>query len=122
MGLYFVSLIQYICALRYTTLPTAALMCMGTHPYFSVVFTKGDNFSNFLFFAGWRSPSKKGSTVEGKNLLQKKQILSSKVDLPHSLGRPNENGRAASPERVPIHLNHMFLGISNENYNKYGCK
>ena len=44
---------------------------MGTPPCFSVIFTKGNNFHDFLF----ASVVQTGFTLKGKNLLQEEQIF-----------------------------------------------
>ena len=52
---------------------------MRTLPCLSAIFMKGDNFSDFLFaLLAEEALPKKGSTLEGKNLLLKEQILSFK--------------------------------------------
>ena len=68
-----------------------------------------------MCFAGWRSPSKKGSTLEGKNLLQEEQILSFK-SWPSFRREVNENKGVASPESLPIHRNknsHKILSLDS---------
>ena len=46
---------------------------------YTAIFTKGDNISDFLFAVlARRSHSKEESNLQGKNLLQKEQILSFK--------------------------------------------
>ena len=54
------------------------LRCMSTTPWFSIIFTKGNNFCDFLFaFIDNAALSKYliGSTLKGKNLLLWEQIL-----------------------------------------------
>ena len=50
-----------------------------------------------------------GSTLEGKNLLLREQILSCKSWPPLAYRGKNQNGRVDSPESVPIHLNPTAL-------------
>ena len=93
------------------------LKCIGT-PHFSIIFTKGNNFSDFLFAS---LQGKMGSTLIGKNLLLQEHSLclktgpqmridsiSGEATLPLSwLSLSNignhENGRVAPPENVPMH-------------------
>ena len=52
-------------------------------------FFKGDNFCDFLFaFLHTQFSSEKGSTLKGKNLLPREQILSFE-NRPISVGRQN---------------------------------
>ena len=51
------------------------IICVGTPPSFSSMFSKGDNFHDFLFvdLEDYRYP-KMGSTLKEKNLLLEEQI------------------------------------------------
>ena len=53
------------------------LRCMGTPPSFSIIFTKGNNFCDFLFvpLADLALPNWEFS-LKGKNFLKEEQILS----------------------------------------------
>ena len=56
---------------------------MGTSPHFSAIVYNGKPFFLLsIWFPGWQSLSKMGSTLKGKNLLQWEQILSFK-SWPH---------------------------------------
>ena len=52
------------------------LRCKMSSPCFSDIFTKGNNFHDFLFASVADSPSKLGFTLKGENLLQEEQIFS----------------------------------------------
>ena len=76
----------------------------GYTSMFSSIFTKGDNFHNFLFDFVGSLFIKIGSTLNGKNLLLEERILSFLELTAIQKGGKNKNGRVDSPESVPIHL------------------
>ena len=75
---------------------------MGTSPYLSAIFTKGDNFHDLICFPGQRNPSTRGSTLKGSHLLLKQQILSFKGS-PQLIRQVKMKMTVASPESEPIH-------------------
>ena len=69
------------------------LRLMGTPPCFSAIFTKGNNFCDFLFaFRDEKSPSEIGSTHKGKNLMGADSLTSV------------ERGGKMKMEELPPHL------------------
>ena len=56
--------------------------CMGIQLCFSAIFTKGNNFCNFLFASHDNVAfPKKGSALKGKNLLLRSKLFPERVDL-----------------------------------------
>ena len=53
-------------------------------------------------------PLKMGSTLKGKNLVMREQILSFKSLTPSKRGQ-NKNCSIASPEGLPIHLKSLSM-------------
>ena len=70
---------------------------------FSAIFTKVNNFGDFLFASEAKKPFQK--EVYSKIFLLEETILSLRPD-PHRKGRKND--RAAGPERVPVYLKINF--------------
>ena len=73
----------------------------GCTTMFSTIFTRGNNFCDFLF-----AFLDETALLKWDLLLQKRICSISLILVLISLRREtNENGRVASPESVPIHLN-----------------
>lgn len=74
---------------------------MGFHVFFPIIFTKGDNFYDFLFaFLGDKAIPKMGVTIKGKI---QEQILSFESQ-PSPRRDANMKRRGVYQESVPINL------------------
>ena len=71
------------------------LRCMGLLPYFSAIFTKGNNFCDFL----------SASLDKGAHPEYRSKFFPLRVDPLLKREAKNENGRVASPESLHLHLN-----------------
>ena len=76
--------------------------------WFSIIFTKGNNFHDFLFALLDNEALLKWVNSERKKMLLWSIFFLFKTD-PHSEGGKNENNRFTSPENVSIHFNPIAL-------------
>ena len=87
---------------------------MGTPPCFSAIFTKGNNFCDFLFAAldEIALPNSGILLMERICSLGANSFLYELTPI-EKIGR-NKSGRVASPESVPFYLNRCLMLLSQK--------
>ena len=82
-----------------------SLRCMDTLPCFTVTFSEGDNFCDFLFaFLDKEALPEWGQILKKTICSQGSKLIPLRLDFHNEKGGRNVNGGVLSPESVSIHL------------------